>query len=281
MTPTDGALFAGIESTFTFNGLTLNNKTGDDRYRITQINGLHSADIRDSRENLTSRDGEIASNSYYGGRTITLQGRIESRHNRIHGLRLMQYEMVKAFSPLRESTLFIDCGALGGWDTQINCRQSQPLQMSEEVKSFQHFRDFMITLRASDPRIVSQEIQTSNYTASGTSVSATISTLNNMGNYYASPVITLVGPLTNPTVTIGGDIISFKPSTTIATGNSIIIDTDKGTVVDQTGINKYSLLDINTRLPVLSPGLNPIIFIASGMTAGTSQLNIEYRHSWL
>lgn len=282
--PTDGALFVGLESTFTYNGVTLNDLSQDDKYRVTQIGGLHTADIRDSREVFPARDGEIALSSYYAGRTITLTGRIECYHDHLRGLRLMEYELSKALAPLRESTMFIDCGALGGWNTQIDVRQSQPLAITEEIKSYNQYRDFMITLRASDPVIKSQTLVSDTYTAVGTSHTGAVFTQTHYGNYYAYPVFELVGPMNDPVIIIGDNTLEFAAGTTVPLGDTWTVDSRMMTVVDSSGNSQIGSLDFSSSKTIYfepDTASQLVIFNASGLTAATSSFTCSFRHSWL
>lgn len=96
----------GLEAEYLYNGLLLNARsTSPDRYRITEIDGLSDADIRDSREDNPLQHGEIALDSFYNGRTITINGRIEAGN--IAKLREMQESLRSAFGRLVESPLYI------------------------------------------------------------------------------------------------------------------------------------------------------------------------------
>jgi Phage tail protein len=280
--PLDGTLYAGVENTFVYNGLTLNDTSIINKYRITQVNGLNSVDIRDAREVRSGRDGERALSAYYAGRTITLGGRIEALNNKLYGLRVMTTALTGALADLTEKPLYMNQGSLNGWDTQIDCRPSQPLALTDEIKTWYHYRDFMITLRASDPKIVSQALQTSTYTAVGTTASnVALATQNNQGNYKADLVITLTGPMTNPALTLGGSTLAVLGGTTIPGGTSWIIDTKAGTIKTNLGLNRYQYITFTSTMPLYAPGNNIFTFSASGMTAGTSKVKVDYRHTWM
>lgn len=280
--PLDGTLYAGVENTFVYNGLTLNDTSIINKYRINQVNGLNSADIRDAREIRSGRDGERALSSFYAGRTITLGGRIEALNNRIYGLRVMTTALTGALADLTEKPLYMNQGSLNGWDTQINCRPSQPLALTDEIKTWYHYRDFMITLRASDPKIVSQAVQTNTYTAAGATASnLPLTTQINQGNYKADLVITLTGPMTNPALALGTQAWGVLGGTTIPGGTSWIIDTKAGTIETNLGLNRFQYVTFASTLPQYDPGNNTFLFSATGMTAGTSKVKVDYRHSWM
>lgn len=280
--PSDGALFAGVESTFQYNGLTINDRTLENKYRVTSIGGLGGADIRDSREIRSGRDGERTHRAFYGGRTITLSGRIESLNDHLHGLRVMTTALSGAFADLSEKPLFINQGNLGGWDTQISCRPGQPVALTEEIKTWYHYRDFLITLRASDPRIVSQQQMAQTWVANATSVlGESIFVHQNLGNYKADLNVTLRGPMTNPTWVLGDTAFSFINGTVIGAGQEWTINTGTGTVTDLAGVNKFASVALTSIMPYYIPGPNSFLFNATGLTVGTSQITVAYRHSWI
>lgn len=76
---TQEAMARGIGSLIEYGELVLNDRRVADRYHITEITGLRGGvDIRDNRSVLPSQDGEVAYDSFYGGRTITITGVIRS-----------------------------------------------------------------------------------------------------------------------------------------------------------------------------------------------------------
>ena len=142
---------SGIESIIEYNGVYLNNRSWIETFVVNSIGGLEDPDLRDDREVNPQQHGETAFNAFYGGRTITLTGYI--RAFTIHKLRDMQQALKQAFATLEESPMIFRA-----WDDpvahyQINCRKGGSLQMNEEQPVDSWFRrDFMITMRASNPR---------------------------------------------------------------------------------------------------------------------------------
>lgn len=150
---TDRTKVGGLEREISFNGTIINSKNRQDRVILTSIDGLSDADIRDTRETNPGADGETAFRSYYGGRTIVLNGYI--RAGSLEKLRDMQEGLKTVFSALDEAPLVFR-GVSRDKDLQILCRKSQPITMSEAQQSQLEFkREFQITLRASDFRFTS------------------------------------------------------------------------------------------------------------------------------
>jgi Phage tail protein len=76
--PIPDSIALGIQSLITYNGLILNDRLRPDRYRVTEVDGLGGADVRDSRASQPQADGEIIYDAYRGGKTITIEGKMEA-----------------------------------------------------------------------------------------------------------------------------------------------------------------------------------------------------------
>lgn len=150
---TGEALPGGVETILEYNGAYLNIRDWIDTYLVTQIDGLGDADLRDSREVNPGSHGETYFQSYYGGRTIVLSGRI--RAHTLGKLRDMQMGLKQMFWDTSvERALIFRTGNINR-DAMIFCKKSQPIVMSEIQQDFRFYRDFQITLRASNPRFYS------------------------------------------------------------------------------------------------------------------------------
>jgi phage-related protein len=141
----------GVEAVLSFNGLVMNDLSVYDKYRVMNIDGLADPDIRDSREDKPSDDGEDTYDSYYGGRTIVIKLRIEAYQ--LDKLRDMEEALRSVFADMKEKPLYFLTGD-SEKDHYIMCKKNQSLTKDEDVQSmgYRFFRDWQITLRASDPR---------------------------------------------------------------------------------------------------------------------------------
>lgn len=148
----------GIESVLQFNGLTINDLTVIDKYRLIDIDGLDDADIRDAREEKPADDGEVAFEAFYGGRTIVLTGRIEAYE--LNKMRDMQEAFRTAFADLNsEFPLYFKTGT-SSKDHFIRCKKNQKLTWSDEQKYLNHFfRSFQVSLRATNPRFMRNHLK--------------------------------------------------------------------------------------------------------------------------
>lgn len=144
----------GVEAIWEYAGLFMNVRDWIDTILITSVNGIDDADIRDTREVNPGAHGETPFGSFYGGRTIVLQGKIVAKT--IFKLRDLQQALRQAFSDISvEKPLYIHTSNPAA-DLFIYCKKTGSIQMTEEQKTANHFeRNFQITLRASNPRFVS------------------------------------------------------------------------------------------------------------------------------
>lgn len=284
----------GLETVFEYNGMVFNKLDQVDKIRVTKIDGLFDADIRDNRENNPSSDGETALDAFYSGRTIVYTGRIEAY--RLEKLRDMQQAFRQAFADVgKEYPLifhaygFIPDGQ-GGFKRgpsiertgQIYCRKSQPITMSEEQTDYRFYREFMLTLRASDPRFtayLSHFFQWQSPAAGAVTNLTVFQALNN-GNYPAAPLITLIGPMTNPAVTNlhSGEVLSFTGS--IPVNRKWFIDVGAKTLLDLDGNSMFYRMDVASQFFSMYRGMNEIMLSATGMTTASS-VTLEYRDSWM
>lgn len=146
---------SGIDAILSYNGLVMNNRSWFDSILITGIDGFSDSDVRDERENNPQDHGETDFESWYGGRTIVLKGYIRSFT--LDKLRDMERALKSAFLSLEEKPLVIQGRTLPA-TVQIGCKKNAPMQWTEEQTRDDYFkRDFMITLRASNPRFFSLE----------------------------------------------------------------------------------------------------------------------------
>jgi hypothetical protein len=271
----------GIESVYQYNGITMNDTSVYDKIRLLRIEGLADADVRDQRQLHPTRHGEVSLRALYGGRTVTLTGRFEAFS--LNKLREMIMAFKTAFAPLEERDLLVLTGLGMARDHVITCRKVQPIQMTEEQRDFNFWREFALTLRASDPRIKSREIITTSASGLGsTSTGGSIMQLTNRGNFTSLPTIVLTGPMTNPQIGIGQwqGGLPLKLALTLAAGEQRTIDTAQRLISDGNGASRFGEYVIGSSWLELPPGTSDINLWASGMT-GASSITVYHQHSWI
>jgi phage-related protein len=270
----------GIESVIEYNSLYMNVRTWVDTYLITQIGGLEDADVRDSRELNPGYHGETPFKGYYGGRTITLTGKIYTKT--LFKLRDMQKAMRQAFADLENERPLIFRASAPERDSMIFCKKSQAIQMLDEQRTANHFeRAFQITLRASNPRFVSTIRNRSNIVFNAATFNALGFTAVNEGNFWAQPRIELTGPIgaglaiTNEA---SGDQIVLTGA--IPSGEKWVLDIAQRRMFRESDeANRFLYLDVNSDWMELAPGDNPILIVASGLTADVSQVTFYFYHT--
>ncbi|MGD0386823.1 MAG: hypothetical protein ABSB73_11905 [Solirubrobacteraceae bacterium] len=133
-----------------------------------------------------------------------------------------------------------------------------------------------VTWHATDPRLYDQA--STAYTAASSSSSVGL-TVTNAGNCETRPVLILNGPLAAPSIQFGSAtppiVISFAPGTSIAGGDTVVIDcSTPHTVTYWTGglpggsaADAYNMLDqAATSWPTLAPGATTLTCTASQAT---------------
>jgi hypothetical protein len=169
-------------------------------------------------------------------------------------------------------------------DLEISVRKSAPIQMRESQSGQYPTRDFLITLRASDPRFYGSATNTS--TCSGSGLATTFNAVNG-GNANTDPVIKITGPVvsiaggSNPffgitNITTGQLIGMYLPGTSMATSASVSeINCSTRRI---TGSLSYSNLIAGSIFPQVAGGTNT--FSVAGLT-GTGKVEIIYKSSWI
>jgi len=91
--------------------------------------------------------------------------------------------------------------------------------------------------------------------------------IENLGDVEAPVRWQIKGPSTNVTISSNG--FSFSYTETLTAADTITIDTEKGTVVNAAGVNKYAYLGSAPKLFSIQPGVSTISITAVGSDANT------------
>ena len=105
--------------------------------------------------------------------------------------------------------------------------------------------------------------------------------LENPGDADAYPVWEVRGPGTNfRAVSPDGDVLAWNG--TLTAGQTISIDTERGTVVDQTGANRYAELGPAPRMWTIPPGLTYASVQWEDTVLPSSRIAVSWRpRRWL
>lgn len=264
----------GVEAVFEFNGLVMNDRSLIDTYLLLNIDGLYDADIRDVREVNPQSHGETPFEAFYGGRTIAIQGRV--RAHTIKKLRNMCEGLQVAFVELTEKPLrFVS--NFSKYQGEVYCRKAAAITLAETQQSNNFTRDFLLTLRASDPRIMS----TNTIVANSASPVNTPIVVANEGTFFALPRITITGPVTNARLRNLTTDFQMQINGDIAAGDTYFIDTANRTIENQNHESKFSQLDISSDWLDLVPGTNTIELENGLSTNQETTFSLTYNHTWI
>lgn len=193
---------------------------------------------------------------------------------------------IRVTSPLGD-VREIPCYYSGGLDMQEQVEMSGP-QMQAAAVTFRSYEPYWRETSDSTAGPFSVGVVPTYFpifpirlTSSQIAVDAVI---NNDGDVDCWPVWTINGPggvITLRNLTTGLSIV-FS-TTTLGTGESISIDTRPGakSATKQDGTNLWPDLSLASELWPLVPGANQIRLEMSGVTAGVSSLQGNYRRRWL
>jgi len=280
---TQTAVPGGVETVLEYNGLYLNVLNNIDRYKVKTMDGFDDADVRDSREDNPGDDGETAFPSYYSGRPMSLQGTIQAYT--LFKMRDMIQALEEAFRDIRQEYPLIIHGRSSAQNVFINCKKNSKLVIQEAQNDMRYFRDFMIPLRASNPRILSLDRPAGQASAFG-AAAAIVLTLVNNGSFPAQCEVMLTGGMTAPRITnvTNGTMVKFEPTVVMAQADVRQISSlhNNKFVEDGAGNNKYNEITLDSTWLTLEPGSNQIEFQAaavSGLPAART-LTFYWRHTW-
>lgn len=256
---------------------------------LEAVTGLDGPDVRESSELYVQGDGGIHSDFFYGRRPITLSGTFDTsvfgtaRNRKITRL-------LRATNAMREDAT-LSWTATGGLPVEVRVRrQNSPRVSGGRIKQFQ------ISLVAADPRIYGASINIGQVAAGGVAVAGFTSPLlspiqsgaapagqlfvENVGNAGAPPIISVYGPISNPTIrnATTGQSLSF--TYTLAATEHLDIDASARTIT-VAAANRYSALNFaSSAWWELAPGINDIRLSASSFSSGAS-LVILWNHAWI
>lgn len=202
----------GLEAIWTWSGgVVLNDQAAKPEWCIIQrVTGLFDGPDHDApADKRVGRIGENFRPASAGGKTLVLEG--EARSLTLPGLRSMSRGLRAAFAPsLVEGVMSIAPNvAVGGPTAGINCRPIA-LQMDEAQATSYWRRPFILSLRASDPRVYFPALAVDESDASAALVT-------NDGSAPADPVVTITGASGDVTLTDGTRVLTFTdvPSGTL------------------------------------------------------------------
>ncbi len=152
-----------------------------------------------------------------------------------------------------------DVGALDKGDAVIFCRKSTKVEGPEIQEGQWYKRNFLVTLRASDSRMVSRKVSKVTIEPSGSPISTTYeqAEIVNLGRSPASVIVRFNGPVLNPRLEIvdqGVVAVDYD----VPEGGYIEVDTRRDTAVNEVRASRYRYVSDSTNWPQLGPVTNVV-----------------------
>ena len=260
--------------------------------QIDEVDGLESLpDIRNQDDNRGFNDGMFTGNDFLGGRqvTITMKTFAGNGNSAQQNFRLLQNAML----PQRTGTtpLYFQLATTDG-PKVINVRVRGRQTLVDPDYTYGYIRS-QYTLFAPDPKYYSDPYistsllpsvalgrtydRTYNLEYGGGSAGATVV---NSGNVTTYPVITISGPITDPTISNQTTGQYITVNTTLTVADVLIIDLYEKTIT-LNGSAARNLLVGNSQWFGCAPGNTVISFTGSGTTIGTTVASIIYSSAFV
>lgn len=188
-------------------------------------------------------------------------------------------------------------------------RMGQPLGGTEQQRGQVVTRPFQVSLKASDPRLVSVPEYSSTVVVTATNVlgrifdrtfpvsyssyldaagapvaTSQLLSANNQGNYKSLPRVRLYGYLKNPSLFNQLTGKTLRIAGEIPDNDYVEIDFQKRTAVDSQGNNRLAIVDPTSDVFTIGPGINVIQVGADafgGAQANASKVFLYYRSAWI
>jgi hypothetical protein len=278
--------------TITFGGLTIG---GDGSpYQLTQLDGLHDApEVRTSDQMRARSHGLFAGTDYLGGRSIIAEVEVVAPHPSETVWQSFSSALIvgaETETPLG----FQIPGLAGGVDVQVGARVRKLSLPIERAYLNGHGRA-VVEWFATDPRVYSQTLTTataSQATVAGTGVTFPVTfplsfggavsggqlTATNTGEFPAPWTATISGPIDNPTLEniTTGETLAFVG--TVATGETLVVDSLARSVLLNGTASRYSWLVVGSQWFGVQPGANAIRLAG---TSGSGSVSFSFRSAWI
>src|SRR5215212_1575130 len=237
--------------------IQIHSNTTDVGYVVNSHDGFDAPEVRLSMYNRPGEHGSVVTNQLYGGRTITLEGRIAASSTTLYQQRRRDLQnalrIIKDASAVSQPIL-LKFQTTDDLLLQTYIYASKKLQFKERSPIFS---EYYLELFAADYNFYDQSLQTTTLTpptgggvtypviypvtyAAKTGGSVTV---NNAGDSNTFPVVTFNGPLTSPYInnTTTGEV--FKVNRTLAAGETLVVDMQNKTMVLNATTNALQYFD--------------------------------------
>lgn len=167
---------------------------------------------------------------------------------------------------------------------QMDVRKSAPMIQDERQDSMKRQREFMITLRADNPRILSQTLRTAAITPANGATSGQ-TTINAIGDFPAQVTVRFTGPHTaNPNVYNSNPNITLKLLKSSVSAGQYVEFQHSGhrkRPVDHTGAVKPSYFDSGGKYMIAPPGPNVMTLQMGTGRISPADASFTFRDTWI
>jgi hypothetical protein len=260
--------------------------------QIDEVDGLESLpEIRNQDDNRGYNDGMFTGRDFLGGRQviITMKTFAGEGNNAQQNFRLLQDAML----PQQQGTtpLYFQLATTDGQKV-LNARVRARQTLIDPDYTYGYIRS-QYTLFAPDPRYYSDPSVTTSLlpaVALGRTYDRTYdleygggsagATIVNDGTVTTYPVVTISGPITDPTIANQSTGQYITVNTTLSVSDDLVIDLYEKTIT-LNGSAARNLLAGNSQWFGCDPGNTVISFTGSGTTIGTTVATITYRSAFV
>lgn len=277
--------------TFQFGSFTIGAGTP---FQVISVDGLESLpELRVQDDNRGYNDGMFTGRDFLSGRTLTfaINTFAGNSNNAQQNFQLLQNALIPQSSGTTTMQFLL---SPSDSEVQIAARVRSRQTTLDPDYTYGYIRS-VITMFCPDPRYYSNTATTGtmtvqpalgrtynkifNYTYGGGSVVNSLTVTNN-GNWTTYPVITINGPITNPTVgnVTTGQYMTINGSYTNT--DIIVIDLNQK-LVTLNGTTARNLVAGNSQWFGAAPGVSNFYFTGLNTLAGTTSATVVYRSAYI
>jgi hypothetical protein len=256
-----------------------------------RVGGLGSPAPRSDVHPRTSRHGAVDLTRFYEARVITLDGVIKGTP----AAAWTAFDALEAKLQLGAARTLTFRRPHLTEDEQVLVQVASPVDASIDYDK-PGVIEWGVSLLAPDPRIYGAVLRSGTYdpaaSLSGGGVTfpltfpltfstttATHLELINAGNTKTPPVLTISGPVTNPTLDNDTTGESIALACVLGANDTVVVDVAERSV-ELNGAARLDFVDVpNTEWWEMAPGTNRIRARGAGMSVGTTEFTCQYRNA--
>jgi hypothetical protein len=267
---------------------------GTSVYQINSVDGLESLpELRTQDDNRGYNDGMFTGRDFLGGRTLTFEimtfaGGGNSAHTNFEllqaalvpqtqGTQTLSFQLSPSDAPYRFSARVRSRTTTVDPDYTYGFIRSQYTFFCPDPR---YYSDTATTAAMVPAQALGRTYdRTYNLVYGGGSISNSTAIVN-VGNWTTYPVITITGPVTNPTI---GNVTTGQYMTVnynVTNTDTLVIDLDQK-LITLNGVSARNLLAGNSEWFGAPPGTSYFTFTGTNIVVGTTTATVVYRSAWV